>query len=150
MYHKHFSVALTFSLTLNDINTPIHGFITPNYWSRGILQGNFRLLCGNSMIVIQTLFTNLLHHMLNGLFTNCDILWLVYRYLGGKSCLIWCHIWVRKCSLFPEHMISLPLSSSWYNPFIIYTCSGGSRILRKGGGGAMIRWLLKHTKIRIL
>ena len=30
MYHKHFSLALTFLLTLNDINKPIHGFITPN------------------------------------------------------------------------------------------------------------------------
>ena len=30
MYYKHFSVALTFLLTSNDINKPIHGFITPN------------------------------------------------------------------------------------------------------------------------
>ena len=26
MYYKHVSVALTFLLTLNDINKPIHGF----------------------------------------------------------------------------------------------------------------------------
>ena len=30
-----------------------------SYWCRDILHGNFRLLFGNSMIVIQTLFTNL-------------------------------------------------------------------------------------------
>ena len=30
MYHKHVSVALTYLLTSNDINKPIHGFITPN------------------------------------------------------------------------------------------------------------------------
>ena len=31
-----------------------------------------------------------------------------------------CQMWDRKCSLFPEHLISLPLGSSWFNPFIIY------------------------------
>ena len=43
------------------------------------LHGNFRLLLGNSMVVIQTLYTNLTllcHIMLQDLFTNCDI-WLV-------------------------------------------------------------------------
>ena len=32
-----------------------------------------------------------------------------------------CYMWGRKCSLFPEHLISLPLGSSWLHPFIIYT-----------------------------
>ena len=30
-----------------------------------------------------------------------------------------CHMWGRKCSLFPEHLILLPLGSSWFHPFII-------------------------------
>ena len=29
-------------------------------------------------------------------------------------------MWGRKCSLFPEHLISLPLGSSWFHPFVIY------------------------------
>ena len=35
-----------------------------------------------------------------------------------------CYMWGRKCSLFQEHQISLPLGSSWFYPFIvyIYTC----------------------------
>ena len=67
----------------------------------------------NYMIVIQTLFTNLTPpcHMLNGLFTNCDI-WLVSSYFGVNR--DGCHMWVRKCSLFLEHLISLPC-------IIIYT-----------------------------
>ena len=54
-----------------------------SYWSRDILHGNFRLVFGNYIDVIQTLFTNLtplVSHMLNGLFTNCDI-WRVSSYL---------------------------------------------------------------------
>ena len=31
-----------------------------------------------------------------------------------------CHMCGRKCSLFPEHMISLPLGSSCFHPFLIY------------------------------
>ena len=36
-----------------------------SYWSRDILHGNFRLLFGNSMVVIHTMFTNLtpLYHI---------------------------------------------------------------------------------------
>ena len=30
-------------------------------------------------------------------------------------------MWGRKRSLFPEHLISLPLGCSWFHPFIIYT-----------------------------
>ena len=40
-----------------------------SYWSRDILHGNFRLLFGNSMVVIQTLFTNLT--------PLCHICWMV-------------------------------------------------------------------------
>ena len=31
-----------------------------------------------------------------------------------------CHMWGRKCSLFPEHLISLHLGSSWFHPFRVY------------------------------
>ena len=34
-----------------------------------------------------------------------------------------CHVWSRKCPLFPEHLISLPLGSSWLHPSIIYIVS---------------------------
>ena len=34
-----------------------------------------------------------------------------------------CHMWGRKCSLFPEHLISLHFGSSWFQPFIIHTCT---------------------------
>ena len=41
------------------------------------LHGKFRLLFGNSMVIIQTLFTHLtlvsVSHMLKGFFTNCDM-----------------------------------------------------------------------------
>ena len=57
------------------------------------------------------------HIMLNGLFTNCDI-GLVSSYLGVNR--DGYHMWGRTCSLFPEHMISLPLGSSWFHPFIVY------------------------------
>ena len=33
--------------------------LVSNYWSRDIIHVNFRVLFGNSMVVIQTLFTNL-------------------------------------------------------------------------------------------
>ena len=40
-----------------------------SYWNREILHINFRLLFGNSMVVIQTLFTNCTH--------LCHICWMV-------------------------------------------------------------------------
>ena len=42
---------------------------------QGILHGNFRLLFGNSMVVIHILYDTEVSHtcMLNGLFTNSDI-----------------------------------------------------------------------------
>ena len=80
-----------------------------SYWSRDILHGNFRLFFGNYMVVIQTLFTNLtpLWHM-----TGFQLFWI---HRDG------CHMWGRKCSLFPEHLVALPLGSSWFHTFIIYT-----------------------------
>ena len=32
-----------------------------------------------------------------------------------------CHMWEKKCAIFPEHLISLPLESSWFHQFVIYT-----------------------------
>ena len=32
-----------------------------------------------------------------------------------------CHMWDSKCSLFLEHLISLPFGSSRFHPFMIYT-----------------------------
>ena len=34
-----------------------------------------------------------------------------------------CHMWDRKCPLFLEHMISLPLGSLWFYSFVIYIIS---------------------------
>ena len=45
-----------------------------SYWSRDILHGNFSLLLGNSVVVIQTLFTNLTHQIKSNL---CNICWMV-------------------------------------------------------------------------
>ena len=90
-----------------------------SYWSRDILHGNLRLLFGNSMVVIRALFTNLT--------SLCPICWKVcsptVTYDWFPVNLVnrdGCHMWSRKCSLFPEHLISLPLGSSWFHPFINY------------------------------
>ena len=71
---------------------------------RDILHGNFRLLFGNYMVVIQTLFTNLT--------PLCHIYWMVCSLTVTYDWfpVIWVnrdgyHMWGRKCSLFPEHLI---------------------------------------------
>ena len=87
-----------------------------SYWSRDILHENLRLLFGSSM-VIQTLFTNLT--------PLCHLCWMVcsltvtYNWFPVYVNRDGCHMWGRKCSLFPEHLISLPLGSSWFHPFVI-------------------------------
>ena len=75
---------------------------------------------GLFMVVIQTLFTNVT--------PLCHICWMVCSLTVTYD---WfpvicvnrdgCHMWGRKCSLFPEHLISLRLGRSWFHPFIIYT-----------------------------
>ena len=70
-----------------------------SYWSRDILHGKlqttFRKFYGRHT---WSKFDTSVPHMLKGLFTNCDV-WLVSRYLVNRD---GCHMWGRKCSLFPE------------------------------------------------
>ena len=77
------------------------------------LQTNFRKFYGRHTHLVHKFDTSV-SHMLKGLFTNCDI-WLVSLF-GGKSWRV-PHVG-RKCSLFPEHLISLTLGS--FHPFIIH------------------------------
>ena len=67
-----------------------------------------------------------------------------------------CHMWGRKCSLFPVHLISLPLGSSWFHPFIIYRLQNLSVFglcLRINDSGLMTLlcpgtyFIQKHTKV---
>ena len=82
-------------------------------------QTTFRKFYGRHTDLIHKFDTSVsVSHMLKGLFTNCDTR-LVSSYLGVNR--DWWHMWGRKCSLFPEHLISLPLGNSWFHRFIIYT-----------------------------
>ena len=89
-----------------------------SYWNSDILHENFkttfRKFYGRHTDLVYKFDTSV-SHILKGLFTNCDI-WLVHTLFRDG-----CHMWSMKCSLFPEHLISLPLGSSWFHPFIIYT-----------------------------
>ena len=75
------------------------------------VQTTFRKFYGRHTDLIHK-FDTLCHIiMLNGLFTNCDIhVGLVSSYVGVNR--DGCLMWGRKCSHFPEHLISLPLGSS--------------------------------------
>ena len=53
-------------------------------------------------------FDTYVSHMLKGLFTNCNT-WLLSSDSMNRD---ECHMWDRKCTLLPEHMISLHLRSS--------------------------------------
>ena len=72
------------------------------------------------MVVIQTLFTNLtlLCHI-------CWRVWCVHQLWHMTVFRLFCvsrdgcHMWVRKYSLFLEHLISLHLRISWFHSFII-------------------------------
>ena len=72
------------------------------------LQTTFRKFYGRHTDLVHKFDTSV-SHMLNGMFTKCDIR-LVSSYFGqimtGATC------GTGKCSLFPEHLISLPLESS--------------------------------------
>ena len=87
-----------------------------SYRGKDIIHGNCRLLLGNSMVVIKTLLTNLtlLCHMCWRV-CSTTVTWLVLGMDRDGY-----RMWGRKCSLFPEHMISLPLGSSYFHPFTIY------------------------------
>ena len=56
-------------------------------------------------------------HLLTGLFNNC-VVYLFQVFCVNRD---GCHKWARKCSLFPENQISLPLMGSRVHTFIIYT-----------------------------
>ena len=75
-----------------------------SYWSRNIFHINFRLLFGISMVIIQTLFTNFVSHMLNGLFINCDYCTKSGDKLNPFSWYwSWCTCWFavqKSCSLW--------------------------------------------------
>ena len=95
-----------------------------SYWSRGILQGNVRLLLGYSMgviirhLVIAHFDTSVSHNYVEGFVHQlCHITGFQLICLNHDEC----HMWGRKCPLFLEHLISLPMRSSWFHPFIIYT-----------------------------
>ena len=93
----------------------LHVFWFQIYWGKDILHGNFRLLLGKSMVVIQTLFTNL-----------CVICWRVcsptvtYNWFPVTVNHDGSHMWVRECLFFPEYIISLSLGSLWFHPFICF------------------------------
>ena len=80
-----------------------------------VIHRYFRLHLGTYMVVTHTLLTNLT--------LICRICWVVLftnciKHMNGfhsfqVNC-DGCHMWDRKCSLFPEHLISHPLGSSWY------------------------------------
>ena len=85
---------------------------------RDIPQENFNLL---SKILWSScrLCSQICHFCVTcveGFFTNCDTGFQLFG-VNREGC----HMWGRKFSLFPEHLISLPLGSSWFYPFIIYT-----------------------------
>ena len=75
----------------------------------------FRKLYGRHTDLVHKFDTSV-SHTLNGLFTNCDT-WLVSNCFGNRD---GSNMWGRKCSLFPECLISLRLGSSWFHSFIIY------------------------------
>ena len=52
-----------------------------------------------------------------------------------------CHIWGKKCSLFPEHLISLPLGGSWFYLFIIYTLQNLSKDYVYGLMTGLFAWI---------
>ena len=86
-------------------------------WGRVFPHGNFRLLSGNSMVV-----TNLVHKFdtsVSQMLKICSptVTYDWYPVIVNRD---GCQIWVRNCALLPEHLISLPLGSSWFHTFIIY------------------------------
>ena len=79
-------------------------------------------------------------HMLNGLFTVTND-WLPVIWVNRDVC----HMWGRQCSLFPEHLISLPLGSSWfthsiYIPYILLNLSVLGLCLRINRSG-LFAWI---------
>ena len=87
-----------------------------SYWNRDILHRNFRLLFGNSMVVIQTLFTNLT------LLSHIRSPTVAHDWFAVVLCKSWRVPCVgQEMFTLSGNLISLPLGSSWLHPFIIYT-----------------------------
>ena len=97
-----------------------------------------RLLFGNSKVIIHTLFSSVSRDslVLKGLFTNY-VTWLVSSLVNRDGC----HMCGMKLSLFPEHMISLPLESSWIQSFIIYTLLNLSVLGLRINDSGLIAWI---------
>ena len=108
-----------------------------SYGDNDIIHGNFGLLVGHYMAVIHSFFTNLtlLCHQL--LHMTGFQLFGVNR--DG------CHMWDRKCSLFPDHMISL---SSGISPNILHNLLVLGLCLRINGS-VLFAWISRpcHWKI---
>ena len=97
-----------------------YGVSVSQFMLLNILKVNFRLLLGNSMIITHTLCTNLT--------LLCHICWLVCSLTVTYDWfpISWmnrdgCHMWGRECTLFKDHMISLPLEVWFFHSFIRYT-----------------------------
>ena len=91
-------------------------------------------------------FDTSVSHMLNGLFTSCDILCpVVCENRDG------CHMWDRKCSLFPEHLISLTLEFM-ISPIHYCRCVIFRRYLfsRSAEPKSIRRYKIRATKPEIL
>ena len=83
-----------------------------SYWSRDILHGNFRLLFGNAMVVIQTLLTNLT--------PLCRICWRV----GSPTVTYdWFPVILRKSCLWGDFTHSLYIHyRMWFFAWISLDC----------------------------
>ena len=89
------------------------------FWGYILVFTEPQLHFGNSVVVMRTLLTNLT--------LLCYICWRVcsptvtYDWFPVIVNCDGCHMRDRICSLFPEHLIWLPLGSSWFHSFVIYT-----------------------------
>ena len=112
-------IASIFYRYIDKGNISIHlsKLLKQGYSSRK-LQTTFRKCYGRHTYLPCSQIWHSVSHMLKDLFTSCDI-WLVPSYM---FCIYrdGCHMCGSKCSFFPEHLISLPLGSSRFHPFMIY------------------------------
>ena len=89
-----------------------------SYWSRDSLHGNY---------LSKIIWSSYRHCSQIWHFCVTYVEWFVHQlwHMTGFQLFLvnrdGCHMWGRKCSLFPEHLVSLPLGRSWSHPFITYT-----------------------------
>ena len=72
-----------------------------DWWNRDILQQDWELLLGNSMVVIMILLISMVNLCHTWQKTSLSCVW--NRLAGGHD---GCHMWGRRCSPFPEHLMS--------------------------------------------